>query len=389
MAGTRSITRRARQALAAALALALLPAAAQAHVPRGEPGAPGIGDPYFPLAGNGGYDVARYDLDVAIDPVAKTLVGHAVVSARATQALSRFDLDLVGLTVRSVRVDGRAAAWTRDGGELVITPRHVLPRGDRFSVDVRYDGAPTTADSGAGAGGALPTSDGLMIIGEPDVAATWFPVNDHPADKARYAIDVTVPAGYQAVSNGRLVARSAHGGRTTYRWREDGPMASYLATATVGRFQTRRTARTGCASTTRSTRPSSPRSRRRRPDRSSSSPATRIPRTSGSCGRSPSRPAAPPCPSTSRATPSASGTSSSSRRTRSAATRGRRCPTPTATRRTTPASRARSAAGRRSTPSSPTTRPTTPTAAARPSARPAPGRPRPAATTHGSAGRST
>ena len=28
----------------------------------GVPGAPGIGDPYYPLDGNGGYDVAHYDL---------------------------------------------------------------------------------------------------------------------------------------------------------------------------------------------------------------------------------------------------------------------------------------------------------------------------------------
>ena len=43
-------------------ALLALPPAAQAttHVRFG-PGAPGIGDPYFPLDGNGGYDVAHYD----------------------------------------------------------------------------------------------------------------------------------------------------------------------------------------------------------------------------------------------------------------------------------------------------------------------------------------
>ena len=33
-----------------------------------QPGAPGIGDPYFPLDGNGGYDVGHYSLDVSYDP---------------------------------------------------------------------------------------------------------------------------------------------------------------------------------------------------------------------------------------------------------------------------------------------------------------------------------
>ena len=70
------------------------------------PGAPGVGDPYYPLYGNGGYDVRHYDLSVSYDPATDVLVGRAVILARATQDLSQFNLDLQGLTVRSVTVDG-------------------------------------------------------------------------------------------------------------------------------------------------------------------------------------------------------------------------------------------------------------------------------------------
>ena len=45
-------------ALAAASILLAIPASA---APR-SPGAPGIGDPYNPAYGNGGYDVNHYDL---------------------------------------------------------------------------------------------------------------------------------------------------------------------------------------------------------------------------------------------------------------------------------------------------------------------------------------
>src|SRR5690348_16753865 len=67
------------------------------------PGAPGIGDPYFPTDGNGGYDVKHYDLTIDYRPATDLLHGRAVITARATQALSRFDLDFNGLTVDSVR----------------------------------------------------------------------------------------------------------------------------------------------------------------------------------------------------------------------------------------------------------------------------------------------
>jgi hypothetical protein len=41
-----------------------------------EPGAPGVGDEYFPTYGNGGYDVRNYDLDVAYDPATDVVEGE-------------------------------------------------------------------------------------------------------------------------------------------------------------------------------------------------------------------------------------------------------------------------------------------------------------------------
>src|SRR5688572_7305629 len=106
------------------------------------PGAPGAGDPYYPLDGNGGYDVRHYDLDVRYTPATDVLAGVATISARATQALSAFNLDFTGLTIRSLEVDGRPADYRRDGGELTITPRKGIREGQRFEVEVVYDGVP-------------------------------------------------------------------------------------------------------------------------------------------------------------------------------------------------------------------------------------------------------
>src|SRR3954470_18721920 len=105
--------------------LAVAPAGAVAaghHVVRQfGAGAPGIGDPYFPLDGNGGYDARHYLLDLRYDPATDVLAGTAVIRARATQNLSSFNLDLVGMTVRAIAVDGRPASWTRDEHELTVT----------------------------------------------------------------------------------------------------------------------------------------------------------------------------------------------------------------------------------------------------------------------------
>ncbi|MYS20794.1 MULTISPECIES: M1 family metallopeptidase [unclassified Streptomyces] len=200
-------------------------------------GAPGQGDPYFPLAGNGGYTTGHYDLDLAYDPATRQLDGAARITARATQELRTFDLDLSGLTVRGVRVNARAARWTRQGQELVITPRQALRKGEGFRVDISYGGVPENiTDPDGSADGWITTDDGAFVAGEPLGAMSWFPADDHPLDKASYAFRITVPAGYTAVANGVLTSQRTTGGRTTFRWNQAEPMAAYLATATIGKF---------------------------------------------------------------------------------------------------------------------------------------------------------
>ncbi len=237
--GASSKTRKLRLGLLVVLGFVLAAATAPASglaAPTFEPGAAGIGDPYFPLDGNGGYDVRHYLLDITYDPDTDELSGVATIRARATQNLSQFNLDFVGLTVDSITVGGRAAEWTRDGGELIVSPRTGLPARQKFKTVVRYHGIPEPVVDAFGVSGFIATDDGALIAGEPHVAATWFPANDHPLDKAAYTFRITVPAGLEAVANGRLKSSRTRSGWTTWVWNAKAPMASYLATATMGQF---------------------------------------------------------------------------------------------------------------------------------------------------------
>ncbi|WP_188192595.1 M1 family metallopeptidase [Nonomuraea sp. SYSU D8015] len=205
-------------------------------------GAPGIGDPDFPKDGNGGYDVAHYDVAIDYTPAGKRLVGVTTIRAAATQDLSAFNLDLAGLNVHAITVDGASATFSRQGDELTVRPAGTIADDAVFSVKVSYSGVPKPIkDAGSlGTYGFMPTGDGAFVAAEPNGAKTWFPSNDHPADKATFDFTITVPAGVTALANGEMAGRPAcSGGKTTYRWRERHPMVTYLATATLGKFELR------------------------------------------------------------------------------------------------------------------------------------------------------
>src|SRR5215211_2733294 len=52
------------------------------------PGAPGAGDVYFPFAGNGGYDVRHYDLDITYAPRRRTQRRSSVSCAASRPSTS-------------------------------------------------------------------------------------------------------------------------------------------------------------------------------------------------------------------------------------------------------------------------------------------------------------
>jgi aminopeptidase N len=244
--------------------LGLVPAVAAPDAPgasRYSAGADGVGDEYFPYAGNGGYDVKHYDLDISYTPPPVTnpptpvanlrgrFDGVATIELVAKKDLDAFNLDLRGLAVRSVTVDGKPARWSQAQDdqarrwEVTVRPRPKLTRGARAVVEIEYGGESTRPRDVEGTlYGWVTTRDGALVVNEPDGAMTWYPVSDHPTDKATYRYRPTVPKGKVAVANG-LPGRAplTRGGRTTWFWDAPDQQASYLSTASIGDFELRTT----------------------------------------------------------------------------------------------------------------------------------------------------
>jgi aminopeptidase N len=201
------------------------------------PGAAGLGDRLNPGIGNGGYDVLHYDLYLryATNDPAQALDGDETIVATATQSLSRFNLDFGGTSVGGVSVNGKRAAFKRNGEELIVTPSEPLPNGQQFTVSVTHFAATPTKITGDWNSVAFfVTPDGSAALPQPYGAHLIYPCNDHPRDKATFTFRIDVPAGTDAVTNGDEVGRSTRDGRTTWTYVMDQPMATELTQIAVG-----------------------------------------------------------------------------------------------------------------------------------------------------------
>jgi aminopeptidase N len=205
----------------------------------GVTGADGIGDPDFPLLGNGGYDAQHYTIDLNADVNADTIAGTVTMTAVLTEDVRTFNLDFASnFDISAVTLNGAAVDWERRTHELTIKPAAPLAAGDEITVGVTYSGQPQPVKTIAFPAelGWLDYGTGVYVASEPDGAAGWYPVNDHPLDKATYTFRITVPKPYVVAANGLLTGTVDNGDTTTYVWEETHPMASYLVTVGIDDF---------------------------------------------------------------------------------------------------------------------------------------------------------
>ena len=180
------------------------------------------------------YDVTKYILDVKLVPTSPTnkLRGHTTIQAKSQiSGLSTLVLDFIGMTVDSCKVNSSSAIFTRSSTQLFVDLGTSYGAGSSFSADVFYHGNPV--------GGFYFTSNSYgspvyYSFTEPYDSRLWFPCYDWPNDKARCEVICTVPAGYFAVSNGRLYSVTNNPDTTTtYLWKENYQIATYLISVTV------------------------------------------------------------------------------------------------------------------------------------------------------------
>jgi len=194
------------------------------------------GEPFFPRAGNEGYDAVHYGVRLTYKPKGGRIEARTTIEAVATAPLKSFSLDFLGPRVSEVKVGSEAAGFSRRPGKLLVTPASPIAKGERFTALVRYGGLPPkVTDPDGSQEGWFRTDDGVIAVGEAQGTAAWIPCDNVPNDKASFEFHVTVPDNLKAVANGRRFRNVNKGAGVQMGWVEPAPMSTYLAVLNIGR----------------------------------------------------------------------------------------------------------------------------------------------------------
>lgn len=193
-------------------------------------------DPYTPERGDPRYRVEHYDLELDYRVSSNRLGARATLTVRALLPTEILRLDLVGLRVGKVTVDGTPMKWRHRGDALTVRLPRLLEVGEVAEVVVAYAGTPGPTRTRWGTLGWEELAEGALVASQPTGAPTWFPCNDHPSSKSTYRITVECDSPYAVTATGVLTDLRARGSRTRRVFEQTHPMATYLAAVHVGRY---------------------------------------------------------------------------------------------------------------------------------------------------------
>lgn len=207
--------------------------------PQPDPEAELLRGAYGPYRANN--DLISYDLDIRVDPAAKSFSGKNAIRFRMLKDGSRIQLDLAGgLKVEKIMMGTVELAYAREYDAVFIDFPTTLKKGAVVTVDFFYSGA---ADGGPRRGGISFRSD---PAGRPWIttacqgagAMTWWPNKEQQRDEVEnMRLRVSVPNGLMDVSNGRLTGKTDLGdGYTRWEWSIHYPINNYCVALNIGNY---------------------------------------------------------------------------------------------------------------------------------------------------------
>jgi aminopeptidase N len=173
--------------------------------------------------------------------------GKVEIQLKLTQVKNKLEFDAGTMTINSILHKGNELTFTKVGQLLEVQlPAISFQKGDILNLifDYTYTGSnygnyvyPKNYSINDGNGKSHTIPEKIVYSqSEPDWARNWFPCNDQPDDKAYSSVTIKVPTGYTAASNGTLLKTESDDSSSTYFFKSQHEMTTYLVCANASKF---------------------------------------------------------------------------------------------------------------------------------------------------------
>lgn len=198
------------------------------------------------------YDVNTSGIDISFNYNEKTVFGNVTISAQSlSDTLNIIYLNLYGnMKVKSVKLNDEDISFSREvnlpklkdikidddtyKNYIVINSKGKLKKSDYFTLYISYYGKPYSTGFDSFSFKEIDGQQVIYSLSEPTFAPTWYPCKDILTDKFISNMNITVPPGMTAASNGLLSeVKKDVSGNDVYCWKSSYPIASYLVSLVV------------------------------------------------------------------------------------------------------------------------------------------------------------
>lgn len=195
-------------------------------------------DSYTPDSGSDDYAVEHYALNLHYRMSSGHLKAVAQLKVTMLKTVRQISLDISGLHVSKVFVDGKANKnFKQSPTKLVLKLGEEVPARSTIEIDLHYSGTPRPRSSRWGTVGWEELNDGIVVAAQPTGAPTWFPCNDLPRYKSTFDISFTTERSYTVAATGELMNTSEKSGMATWNFRQTIPTPTYLVSIQIGRYR--------------------------------------------------------------------------------------------------------------------------------------------------------
>lgn len=185
------------------------------------------------------YELLNVNWKLSFNEDEASIQGDVINTLRPLKSdTSTIYFDCGKLKVSKVTVNGQDARFDNTGKKLIVTLPSAAGPDQQLAVEIIYSGKPEAGIYFVPAKRAFPAHTSVVYTqGEMIDTRYWLPTYDWPDNRPTLECEITVPKGYYALSNGKLLGVNDAGANQVYHWKLDQPTSTYLISLVAGKYE--------------------------------------------------------------------------------------------------------------------------------------------------------